>query len=172
MTQDHATPVPRRALAIVPAGTEAGPAPVPPVPDASTETGTESVAGARRYRYRWRPPERARLAVRRWAGTAAEGAGAAVAAIPAGSFTPCGTGSPRAMAEHRAYMKSRAWVPPELTGKSASGNRDGRNCLSPADRVPRLKAAARIVDGAAERPLRMLMLAVFVSALIFVLLHL
>ena len=77
-------------------------------------------------------------------------------------------GAPSTMAGHRDYVKSRAWVPAEMTGKSqrfliAAGVAYHLVIARP------LKAAAKTVDAAADRPLRLLGLAIFVIVL-FVLL--
>ena len=44
-------------------------------------------------------------------------------------------GKPESMAEHRAYMKSRAWVPPGMDGGAAKG-RHGRGNRLPPDYRP------------------------------------
>ena len=77
-------------------------------------------------------------------------------------------GKPESMAEHRAYMQSRAWVPPEMTGgpeKAVIGAGLFYHLLIARP----LKAAAKTVDAAADRPLRLLCLAVFVTVLIVLL---
>ena len=169
MTQDHATPVPRRPLMVVRAGTEGRPAPVPPVPAGSTGPGTEP-APVPAVPVPMTNLERGRHAVAHWAGTAAEGAGR-LWLHPGRVLYVLWHGKPESMAEHRAYVKSRAWVPPELAGKPAA-------VITAAGIIYHLlvarpvKCAARIVDGAADRPLRLFMLAVFVIPLVFVLLNL
>ena len=75
------------------------------------------------------------------------------------------------MAEHRAYVQSRAWVPRELSGKTAAFIAMAGITYHLMVARP-VKGAARIVDAAAERPLRLLLLAAFVSVLVLVLLHL
>lgn len=173
MTQDHATPVSRRTLTIVRAGTEVGSVPVPPVLDAGTGPGTEPVPV---------PPvpvpmpvlKRARLAVSRHAGTAARTAGEI--------WAPCGRTlyrlwhpEPESMAGHRAYIQSRAWVPPELTGKPAAviaWAGIAYHILIGHPVKSAMKAvvkAAMNIDRDAERPLRLLMLAAFVSAIVLIL---
>ena len=77
-------------------------------------------------------------------------------------------GKPESMAEHRAYMQSRAWVPPGMTGrweKAVTGAGLAYHLLIARP----LKAAAKTVDGAADRPLRLAGLAVFVIALLVLL---
>jgi hypothetical protein len=77
-------------------------------------------------------------------------------------------GKPESMAEHRAYMKSRAWVPPEMTG-GAEKAVIGAGLFYHLLIARPLKAAAKTVDAAADRPLRLLCLAVFVTVLIVLL---
>ena len=64
------------------------------------------------------PAERTRLAVTHWASTAANGAGQ-LWLNPGRLGHTLYAGKPGSLAEHRAYIKSRAWVPPELDGKAA-----------------------------------------------------
>jgi len=115
-------------------------------------------------------PERCRLAVTHWAGTVASTAGQLWLHRGRVLYV-LWHGKPESMAEHRAYVKSRAWVPQDLTGKPAT-------VITVAGIIYHLligrplKAAARIIDAAAERPLRLLMLAAFVSVLALILLNL
>ena len=169
MTQDHATPVPRRALMMVRASTEAGPGPVPPVPDAGTEPAAPVPMPVL---------ERTRLAVSRWLSTAARIAGEI--------WPPFGRAlnhlwnpEPETMAEHRTYIRSAAWVPAELSGRksgtaiAAAGIAYHALIGHPVKLAMKaVQKAAANIDRDAERPLRMLMLAGFVSALILVLLNL
>lgn len=77
-------------------------------------------------------------------------------------------GKPESMAEHRAYMKSRAWVPPEMTGgaeKAVIGAGIFYHLLIGRP----LLAVANMLGAAAPRPLRLLCLAVFVTVLIVLL---
>jgi hypothetical protein len=156
MAQSNAVPVPR-VLAVVRDGTGA-------VPGLSTEPVPVPAAGVPMT-----VPERGRLAVAHWAGTAANGAGQ-LWLHPGRVLHVLWHGKPESMAEHRAYVKSRAWVPPELTGKPAA-------VIAVAGILYHLliarpvKAAARIADASAERPLRMIMLAAFITALAFILPH-
>ena len=77
-------------------------------------------------------------------------------------------GKPESMAEHRAYMKSRAWVPPGMDGgaeKAVTGAGLFYHLLIGRP----LLAVANTVGGAAVRPLRLLCLLAFVAALIVLL---
>ena len=135
------------------------PATVPLARDAGTGPGTAVPAPVPMS-----VPERARLAVNRWAGTVANGAGQ-LWLHPDRVLYVLWHGKPGSMAEHRAYVKSRAWVPAELSGKPAA-------VIAVAGIVYHLiiarplKAIARTVDAAAERPLRLLGLVVFVLILL------
>lgn len=77
-------------------------------------------------------------------------------------------GKPGSMAEHMAYLKSAAWVPEEMTGRP-------REFLAAAGIAYHvliawpLKLAAKAIDSAADRPLRLAGLAVLVLALIVLL---
>jgi hypothetical protein len=64
------------------------------------------------------PAERAHLAVRHWAELAANGAGR-LWLHPDRLGHSLYHGKPGSLAEHRAYIKSREWVPPDLDGKAA-----------------------------------------------------
>ncbi len=161
MAEQHADPVTRPGLHVVTGivtGDATGPtgSAEPPV-----TTGAVVPMSAR---------ERTGSAVTHWAGTAADGAGQ-LWLNPGRVLHVLWHGKPESMAEHRAYIRSRAWVPPELTGKSAA-------VITVAGILYHLliarpvKTAARIVDGAADRPLRLLLLAVFVAVLALVLLNL
>jgi len=72
-------------------------------------------------------------------------------------------GKPGSMAEHRAYMKSRAWVPPGLGG-GAEKAVIGAGLLYHLIVARPLKAAAKTVDAAADRPLRLLCVAALLLA--------
>ena len=122
-------------------------------------------------------PERARLAVSRRAGTVAAGAGR-LWLNPGRVLHSLRHDEPETMAEHRAYIRSRAWVPPELTGKPATVIAVAGFMYHVLIGLP-LKAAAktigeaaRQVDKAAQRPLRLLPLVVFVVLLFVILLNL
>ena len=116
------------------------------------------------------PVERTRLAVAHWAEIAANGAGQ-LWLNPGRLGHTLWTGKPGSMAEHREYVKSRAWVPPELDGKPAAfiaGAGVGYHLLI----AKPLKAAALTVSAAADRPLRLTGLVVGLIILtVFVLPH-
>ena len=178
MTQDHATPVPVlvRTLAIVRASTEAGPAAVQPVPDASTDPATEP-GPVPTAPVPMPVPERARLAVTHWAGTAANGAGQ-LWLRPGRVLYVLWHPEPETMAAHRAYVRSMAWVPPELAGKAATAIKWAGILYHILIGHPLIAAmegtikTAKNIQVAAARPLRLLMLVIFASALILILLHL
>ena len=183
MTQDHATPVPRRAFTIVRASTEAGPAPVPPVPVLVPASGTDGADGPAAVpvpvvaTVPMSVPERARLAVARQAGTAAGIAGRLWLA-PGRLIHVLRNPQPETMAEYRAYIRSRAWVPRELSGKSATAIAwagIAYHVLIGHPLVAAMKAVrktAENIEVAAVRPLRLLMLAAFVTVLVLILLNL
>lgn len=77
-------------------------------------------------------------------------------------------GKPESMAEHRAYMKSRAWAPPGMDGKPEKAV-IGAGLFYHLLIARPLLAAANTLGAAAVRPLRLLCLAVLVVVL-FVLL--
>lgn len=107
-------------------------------------------------------PERAILAGKHWAGIATSGAGQ-LWLHPGRVLYVLWHGKPESMAEHRAYVKSRAWVPKELRGHQ-SGRVITFLGIGYHLLIARpIKAAARTVDAAAERPLRLTMLAAFVT---------
>jgi hypothetical protein len=169
MTQDHATPAPRRTLAVVRAGTEGGPAAVPPVPGGGTgscaDVGAEAVPVPAAVPMA--VPERARLAVSRWAGPVVE----AVRELwlhPDRLLYVMWHGKPESMAEHRAYMKSRAWVPPGMDG-GAEKAVTGAGLFYHLLIARPLLAVANTVGAAAVRPLRLLCLAVLITVLIVLL---
>jgi len=168
MAHDHATPVPSRALFMLHgvAGTGdavpgVSPATVPV--EASTSDGTEvqSVPAS----VPMTVPERARLAGKHWA--------VACRDLPewarepfhplARLFDDLCHGRPRTLAEQHAYAKTRAWVHRDLTGRPARVTLTGGLIYHRAI-APPIKAVAKAVDGAADYPLRLLGLAVFVIA--------
>ena len=174
MTQDHATRVPLRPFTVVRASTEAQPAPVPPVPDPSTGPGTEPVP-VPAAPVPMPVLAQARLAVSRWLSTAAR--------IAREFWVPCARfldrvwhPEPETMAQHRTYIRSRQWVAPGITGKWAAviawaGILYHAFVAQPVKYA--MKAVQKTVlnaEQAADRPLRFLMLTVFVSALILILL--
>ena len=124
MAHDHAAPVPPRALFVLRGGTgdavpEASPATVPVPVEASTGDGTGSTeVQPVPASVPMTVPERACLAGKHWADLAANGAGQ-LWLNPGRLGHSLYHGKPGSLAEHRAYIKSRAWVPPELDGKAA-----------------------------------------------------
>ena len=120
--------------------------------------------------------ERARLAVAGWAATAAS----AVRQLwlhPDRVLHSLWHPEPETMAEHRAYIRSRAWVPPGLDGRPAAVIAWAGivyHILIGHPLKASMKAAvkaAQNIDRAAERPLRIFMFAVFISALVLILLN-
>jgi hypothetical protein len=77
-------------------------------------------------------------------------------------------GKPESMAEHRAYMKSRAWVPPGMDG-GAEKAVTGAGLFYHLIIARPLLAAANTVAAAAVRPLRLLCLTVLAVVLIVLL---
>src|ERR1700678_422916 len=112
MAQNHAAPAASRALAVVRAGTDAVPESGQPVLNAGTGTSTEAVPVPADV-VALTVPERTRLAGAHWGGAAANGAGQ-LWLHPGRLVHVLYTGKPGSLAEHRAYVKSREWVPPEL----------------------------------------------------------
>jgi hypothetical protein len=164
MTEHPAAPAPLRGLRLLPPGTAA--------PGTGTEPGTGSAAKGDTEAAPVSPSavplsvsERARLAVSHWAGTAAGGAGK-LWFHPGRVLYVLWHGKPDSMAEHRAYIKSRAWVPEELRGHRSGGFIAAAGITYHLLIARPLKGVVRIIDGAADRPLRLLMLAVFVLILI------
>ena len=78
-------------------------------------------------------------------------------------------GNPKTLAEHRTYIKSRGWVPPEMTGKpavfvTAAG-------IAYHVLIARwVKAACKAVDGSADYPLRFFGLLVFIAVIFLIVL--
>ena len=77
-------------------------------------------------------------------------------------------GKPGSMAEHTAYLKSAAWVPEEMTGRPRAFLIAAGIAYHVLIGWP-LKLAAKAIDSAAGRPLRLLALVIFVTALIVLL---
>jgi hypothetical protein len=98
-------------------------------------------------------PERAALAGKHWASTAANGAGQ-LWLHPDRLGHSLYHGKPGSLAEHRAYIKSREWVPPDLDGKAAKFI-GGSGVVYHLLIARPLKAACLMVSAAAERPLRL-----------------
>jgi hypothetical protein len=161
-------------------GTEDGTEPVvlrpAPVPDPGTEPGTPVLDPAGTVEP-MTVPERAGTAVRYRA--------ARMAAVayelwlhPDRLLHSIWHPRPETLAEHRVYIKSQAWVPPEMTGRAATVIRWAGIAYHVFIGHP-LKAAmkaavkgAQNVDQAAERPMRIGLAAVFVSVIVLILLHL
>jgi hypothetical protein len=172
MSEQRTTPAPVRGLRLLQGDTAGGDT----APDTGGDTqgdikpGTApipvSVPGAEVVPLS--PAERTRLAAAHWAGIAANGAGQ-LWLHPGRVVYVLWHGKPESMAEHRAYVKSREWVPEELRGHRPGGFIAAAGIVYHLAIARPVKAAARIVDAAAERPLRLLMLAVLVFALVFIL---
>jgi hypothetical protein len=74
-------------------------------------------------------------------------------------------GNAKTLAQHRDYIKSRGWVPPEMTGKAAAFVTAAGIAYHVL--IARyVKAACKAVDGSADYPLRFLGLLVFVLILV------
>ena len=169
MTSDTGAAPQRTPLSVV-RGTgtgTGGAAPLPaPVPADGTEVGTP-VPAAVSTPVPLTVAERAGTAARR----AADGTANVVRELwlhPDRLLHVMWHGKPESMAEHRAYIKSRAWVPPGMDGKPESAA-IGAGLFYHLIVARPLKAAAKSVDAAADRPLRLLGLAVFVTVLIVLL---
>lgn len=171
MAQNHAAPAQPRVLAVVRAGTavpESGPATVPPVLTAGTALGTAAVPVPAEV-VPLTVPERTRLAVAHWGGTAASGAGK-MWLHPDRMVHALWHGRPESMAEHYAYVRAREWVPPEL-------GRKWRVAVTVAGIVfhvligAPLGIVSRITGAASKRPLRFLLLTAFLLLAFFLLSH-
>lgn len=152
----QSTPAPRRALFVLRGGTDAvpaaEPATVPLVRDVPASPGTEPVPVPPAV-VPMTVPERAALAGKHWASTAANGAGQ-LWLHPDRLGHSLYHGKPGSLAEHRAYIKSREWVPPDLDGKAAKFI-GGSGVVYHLLIARPLKAACLMVSAAAERPLRL-----------------
>jgi hypothetical protein len=179
MAQDHAAP---RMLFALPTVTGPGNSngPVPPVTVPVTLAGSvtgnagEHAAGAVTEPMEtlgsavpMTAPERARLAVTHWGGTAATGAGQ-MWLHPGRLVHGLYNGKPGSLAEHRAYVKSREWVPPELDGKAAAFIAVTGIAYHLLIARP-LKAGALTVSASADRPLRLAGLIAFLAVAFFLL---
>ena len=150
-----------------------GPAPSPitgPEDVTATAAGSDRGAEVAPLPVPLTPAEHSRLAVAHWAEIAANGAGQ-LWLHPGRLGHTLWTGKPGSMAEHREYVKSRAWVPPELDGKPAAfiaGAGIGYHMLIARP----LKAACLTVSASADKPLRLAGLVVFLIVLaVFVVPH-
>jgi hypothetical protein len=165
MAEQQETPVTRRGLRVI-TGDVTAPAGSAPAPVTTGAVVPMTL------------PERGRRTITRWLSTAARIAGQI--------WPPFGRAlyrlwhpEPETMAEHRAYIRSMAWVPPELSGRksgiaiAAAGIAYHVLIGHPLKAAMRaVRKAAENTEVAAERPLRLFLLAVFVSALVLILLHL
>jgi hypothetical protein len=182
MIPGNSTPVTRPVLAVVPdvSALDPGNTPSPAAPGPVTQAGNTRgrVTGPASGNAAavtaspetpgavvpMTPPERARHTAARWVSVAAE----AVRELwlkPGRLLHVAWHGKPESMAEHQAYMQSAAWVPGEMTGRPAKAVIAAGVFYHLLIACP-LKAAAKTVDAAADRPLRLLCLAVFVITLI------
>jgi hypothetical protein len=143
-------------------GTERAPLRPAPVPAGST-TAVPVPAGVRPVTV----PERAAGAIGR-AGTGVLEAVRELWLHPDRLLYVMWHGKPESMAEHRAYMKSRAWVPPGMDG-GAEKAVTGAGLFYHLLIARPLLAVANTVGAAAVRPLRLLCLAVLVTVLIVLL---
>lgn len=75
-------------------------------------------------------------------------------------------GRPGSMAGHMAYLKSAAWVPEEMTGRPRAFLVVAGIAYHVLIAWP-LKLAAKAIDSAADRPLRLAALAAFLVLLLF-----
>ena len=112
-------------------------------------------------------PERAASAVKR-AGTAALEAARQLWFHPDRLLYVLWHGKPGSMAEHRAYMKSRAWVPPGMSG-AAEKAVIGAGLFYHLIIARPLKSVAKTADAAADRPLRFLCLVMLLLAVFLIL---
>jgi hypothetical protein len=109
-----------------------------------------------------RPAERARVTARRVAAAAYE-----LWLHPDRLVHSLWHGRPESVAEHFAYMKSRAWVPEELEGRKASFIAWAGLAYHVLIAWP-LVSACKIVHAAAVRPLRFLCLAALVIPVLLI----
>ena len=82
-----------------------------------------------------------------------------------GLFHDLAHGQPRTLAQQHAHIKNRAWVHPDLTGRPARINL-AAGWIFHQVIAPPVKAAGKTIDGAADYPLRLIGLIVFVIAFI------
>lgn len=176
MAHDAATaPLPRATLRLLPgsASTEDNPAQPVPVPDPVPSTGTEpaAVLVPTAAVTRITPAERAALAAQSYATELWTGPGALLHSLRHGKA--------ETLAQHRAYIKSRDWVPGDLNGTRA------RNAITVLGLVyhwligqplkalaKAIKFAAEKTDEAAERPLRLIGLLAPLLAIVLILIYL
>lgn len=169
---EQTTPLPWRNLRLVPGDTKGGSAgsvapgtePVPPAePGGATalpvSPGTSAVSPLS-------AADRTGLAARHWQAAVANGAGQ-LWLKPDRVGHVLLNGRPETMAEHWAYMRSREWVPEDLRGEGWGKFLAGAGVLYHVAIAAPVKATARMVDAAAERPLRLSILAAVVLVLVF-----
>jgi hypothetical protein len=188
MAQSNGAPPSRPVLAVVPAVTgggsgNAGADPVTesvtgrvtPPPETGSVTGNTGAAAAA---VPLTLHERARLAVSHWAGTVAGWAGQ-LWLHPGRVLHSLWHPEPETMPEYRTYIRSAAWVPEELAGRKSAAVITVAGILYHVligyplkSAMKAVVKAAMNVDRDAERPMRILGLAAFVSALALILLNL
>ena len=151
-------------------GTERTPLRPAPVPVASTKAAVPVPAGVRPVTV----PERAAAAVRR-GGTATLKAVRELWLLPDRFLHVIIHGRAETMAEHRAHIKSRDWVPPGMTGTPEKAVIGAGLCHHLVIARPlkasmkTVKFAAEKVDQAADRPLRLYLTVILIVALIVLL---
>jgi hypothetical protein len=173
MTEQQATPF--RGLRLLPGGSVT---PATGVTDTGTAPDTEGGAGvgpgvtpgavpvsAAAVVVRMTPAERAAIAVRRRAGAAA---GVTTEALQPFARLLSALLTPKTMAEHRAHVKSRAWVPPGMTGKTAAFVTAAGVAYHLFVARP-VKAACKSVDSTADYPLVFFGYLAFLAILILIL---
>jgi hypothetical protein len=168
MSEQRAAPAPVRGLRLLGGGTgTGGSAAMSAAPGTGTGAGTvpgsvpPPVPGSGVVPMT--VPERAGTVVRHCAGKAS----AAVHELwlhPERPVHVLWHGKPGSFAEHFSYVVSRAWVPQELTGRKA-GFIAWAGFLYHVLIAWPLKAAAKVIDAAADRPLRLLGLVAFIVLL-------
>jgi hypothetical protein len=153
--------------------TMAGRHPAPPVPggtvppsSAAPEPGTSAALVPGASAAPLTVADRAGGAARRVAGAAAE-----LWLHPDRLVHSVWHGRPGSMADHRAYVKSRAWVPPEMTGNPEKAVVIAGIAYHLVIARP-LKLAAKTLDASADRPLRLFGLIAFLAFLVLLLIHL
>jgi hypothetical protein len=165
MAEQHATPAPARGLRLLPGDTAAPGSAAP-----GTDTAGGTVPG---------PVPPAALVPMSAAGRArvtlkhrARGLGAVARELwfhPDRLAHSVWQGRPESMAEHFAYMRSRAWVPAELDGRKAAFIAWAGLAYHVLIGWP-LKCAAKLLDAAAGRPLRLACLIAFLAVFVFLIL--
>ena len=163
MAERHAPPALPRGLRLLGGDTAA---PDRAAPD--TDPGTVSPPVPAATLVPMSAGARARVALKH----RARGAGAAASALwlhPDRLAHSMWQGRPESMAEHFAYMRSRAWVPAELQGRKAAFIAWVGLAYHVLIGWP-LKCAAKLLDTAAGRPLRLACLIAFLAVFVFLIL--